>query len=1038
MKRRQAIVSALCLATLSLSAGFLVLSHAQRPAEAPRPQATVSIANPARVRAAYGQLPLSFEANSGQTDPRVKFLARGSGYTVFLTDRDATLRLNATDHRGEHAKSAVVKIGLTGANPAPQIVPAQLQPGHSNYLIGNQPDRWIRNVPHYAEITYREVYPRIDLVYHGNQRHLEQDFVLAPGADANQIDLKIAGAETLSLNAAGDLVVATGNGDLLLRHPTAYQELSGKTVAVAASFVPRKSHRVGIQVAAYDRAQPLIIDPVVDYATYLSGSGTDSASSIAVDSAGNAYITGGTNSTDFPTLGAMKTTLASTKGNAFVTKLNPSGSALVFSTYLGGSGDHGGLNGSFSDDGAGIAVDAAGNIYVAGTTGSSDFPLMNPYQATLTGVGAANFVTKLDPTGATVLYSSFLGGNGGEICHGLAVDAIGNMYITGVTSSTTYPITVATAIQTKNNSTDNAYVSRIDPTIVGIGSLVFSTYLGGSGTVIGDAIAVDSNANAYVTGQVTASSPNDFPVKNAFQSTLKGNGTGIFLSRIDTNPGTASLVYSTVFSGTTSASTGPNSPNIQDVGNGIDVDGNFNAFVAGTAGTPDFPTTPGAFQTTQAPAKATSLNTTAFVARFDTSKSGALSLLYSSLLGGSTQEFGAGIKVDSLGDAFVVGSTASHDFPIIGGAPQVVNNSSGAFNVFLSEFNPTGTGLFFSTYLGGQTSDQGSAVALDSNLSPNVFITGTTLSSNFPTTTGAFQINQKGTGTHLSSFVAKLSPAAVSGVFATPGSLGFGNQNVNTPSRSQSVTLTNATKSTVTITSIAIAGANAADFSQTNTCGASIAARATCVITVIFKPSGTGSESATLTITDSDASSPQVVQLSGTGISTAPDFSISITPAAISATAGSSATFTVSVAALNGFSGAVSLTCSGAPPASTCTLSPTSVTPTGTAAVTSTGTIKTSLRTIAPPIPAFPFRPNLPIRVLGPIALALALLSAWLLASRRASRKLAWSLAVLAALALSSCSGLHHGGTPTGSFTITVKGTSGSLTHSATATLTVN
>jgi hypothetical protein len=1029
MKRKHAFVSVLGLAVFSLCVAFLTRSHARGHADALRPQATAPVTDSARIRAAYGQLPLSFEANSGQTDSRVKFLARGDGYTVFLTDRDATLRLGAPSaslsSRPAKSSASVVRITLVGSTPASHVEGLDLQPGRSNYLIGNNPVRWHRNVPNYARVRYRNVYPGIDLIYYGNQGQLETDYVVSPGADPSKIALSIKGARSVRWDRATGVTLSTKSGSVHLHPPTAYQEVNGQRQEVAANYVQRGSRLMGIELGSYDARQPLIIDPVLVYSTFVGGSKPGFGNAIAVDSSGNAYITGDTSATDFPvTPGVFQPTSKDVnQPTAYVSKLNAAGTALVFSTYLGGSGST-----SSGEAGNAIAVDASGNVYVAGATSSADFPITpsNAFQQLNKASGTFSncFLTELNPTGTLLLYSTYLGGTASDSCAGLALDVNANVYLTGFTSSLDFPVTPATAIQTTNKTFNGtAFVTRMDTTKIGTGSLIYSTYFGGSGTDASASIAVDSNLNAYITGKTTSA---DFPITKttAFQTAVKGTSFNAFIASLSTTTAN-SLNYSSYLGGT--APTGPGVTTLGDRGAGIALDKNFNAYIVGSFQSPDFPITAGAFQL--APQNP---SFTVFVARFDTTKTGSASLLYSTALGGSKFDQGNGIAVDSQGNAFVTGFTDSTDFPTTPGAPQTTTTA--AESVFLTVLNPSGAAALFSTLFGGSNSDFANAVAIDSASSPSAYLTGVAGSSNFPTTPGSFQTTFK----TANPFVVKMTPSAVSGVFAIPVSLTFGSQDINTSSAARTATLTNNSKSALTITSITITGTNAADFSQTNTCGTSLAIAASCTISVIFKPAATGSASATLTITDSDASSPQLVQLSGTGISTTPDFSISISPAALSVTAGASASFTVSVSGLNGFSGTTSLACSGAPPASTCALSPASVTPSGTTAVTSNGTITTTLRTIAPPVHTFPLRPDLLTRLLGPIALVLAVLAAWLLASRRTGRKLVWTLALLAALALSSCSGLPHGGTPTGNFTITVKGTSGTLTHSATATLTVN
>src|SRR2546425_1653009 len=463
----------------------------------------------------YGKLPLSFEANHGQTDRQVKFLSRGSGYSLFLTSNETVLSLSkpampAAQHRidtvamgqevaeNKAITTTVLRMRLVGANPAAEISGLEELPGKSNYFIGNDPKEWRTNVPNYARVKYRNVYPGVDLLYYGNQRQLEYDFVVRPGADPSRIVLGVQGADRLEVDAQGDLVLDTAVGPIHQRKPVIYQEIDGDKKEIAGAYVLTGRHQVGFRVAAYDASQPLVIDPVLVYSTFLGGSGLDQGFGIAVDATGNAYVTGVTVSIPFPTVtGAFQTTSGGSQ-DVFVTKLNPAGSALVYSTYIGGSGDDGGL---------GIAVDSLGNAYVTGFTTSTNFPTtVAAFQTTLRGLSAA-FVTKLNPTGSGLVYSTYLGGSshdpgvgfdGGpspENGRGIAVDSLGNAYVLGRTHSSDFPTTPG-AFQTNIGGCRNAYVT-IDGLTGSTG--IYSTYLGGSDMDKDFGIAVDALFNAYVT-----------------------------------------------------------------------------------------------------------------------------------------------------------------------------------------------------------------------------------------------------------------------------------------------------------------------------------------------------------------------------------------------------------------------------------------------------------------------------------------------------------------------------------------------------------
>jgi hypothetical protein len=1004
----------------------------------------------ARLLSAYGKLPLDFEENQGQTDSHVKFVARGNGYTLFLTGTDATLRLDvgsasAKDEPGQdrlfqtvsavspsqEAKSAILRLAFEGTNHRAEVSGLELQPGRSNYFIGNKPEQWHRNVPHYARVKYQAVYPGIDLVYYGNQGQLESDYVVSPGADPRHIGLHIEGAKNLKLDPQGDLILATAVGDLSLHQPLAYQVHAGTRKSVVARYILHGSRSVGIQVASYDSRLPLIIDPVVVYSTFLGGSKNDVASAIAVDASGNAYVTGFTNSLNFPTLSFLpgQATFVSTQTSAqevFVTKLNSAGSALVYSTYLGGTGS------GVADQGFGIAVNSSNQAFITGTTSASDFPTTctNAFNCTIPNPAGTVFLTQLDSTGSALLYSTFLGGSGRELAFGIALDPAGIAYITGNTNSPNFPVTAGTFQSTDNVTTANAFtafISKIDTTKSGTPSLVYSTYFGGSGGETAFGIAADANGNAYITGE-TASSDLPIPPSPApFQASLHQSGVvNAFVSQLNTT--TSTLVYSSYLGGSGTSNGGG------DQGNAIALDPNLNVYIAGTTGSLDFPVTSGAFQTTNP--NTGKLNRSAFVARFDTTKSGSSSLIYSTYLGGSGSlgDSALSIVVDSLQQAYVTGHTTSANFPVAASAPQP--NLKGA-NAYVSVFNPTGTGLIFSTFWGGEGSDTGFGMAIDKANPPNIYIAGSTDSSFFTTTASAFQRAIAGSQ---DAFITKFTPAAAAtSVTLAPAALAFGNQPVNTTSTAQTITLTNGSSSQITGITITITGTNASDFTRTaTTCGTTLAAGANCTISIAFRPTITGAESATLQVTDSDPSSPQLAALSGTG-STAgqADFSLSLNPAQGTVTAGGTANFSVTVTSLNSFASSVSLTCTGAPAASTCILNPTAVTPAANATATSSGTIKTTALLIPVRLPRGP-RPYPWIWLCTMLSLAVAFFAAQKMA-HRTSRKFIGAFALLMLTALAGCSGPIRGATktPKGTATLTVKGTSGTISHSTTFTLTV-
>jgi hypothetical protein len=569
-------------------------------------KADASVVPAGKAAVSFAKLPLSFEANQGQTDARVKFLSRGPGYTLFLTGDEVTLELQKPGVRsqesgaghirsalqrttgyGERTTNHVLRLKLVNANRNAAVVGESALPGKSNYFIGNDPDKWRTNVPTYAKVKYEGVYPGVDLVFYGNQRQLEHDFVVAPGGDASRIALRLGGSKKVSLDAEGNLAIAVEGGEVRLQRPLVYQEDSGGRREVPGGYILRGAREVAFKVGAYDPTEPLVIDPVLEYSTYLGGSRSDFGVSIAVDSSGNAYVAGYTESSNFPTTaGAFQTSLTASAGNGFVTKLNSSGSALVYSTYLGGN----------NGDGAfGIAVDLSGNAYVTGYTGSSDFPTTpGAFQTTLASSSTNGFVTKLNPTGSALVYSTYLGGNADDFAIGIVVDSSGDVYVTGVAYSGNFP-TTAGAFQTSFAATagnSNAFVTKLNRT----GSaLVYSTYLGGTGSDHGDGMAVDSLGNAYVSG--FAQSANFPTTAGAFQTALAGSQNA-FVTEL--NPGGSALVYSTYFGGSD-----------EDQGYGIAVDSLGNAYVTGYTASSNFPATEGAFQTSLAGGQ------NAFVAKFE-------------------------------------------------------------------------------------------------------------------------------------------------------------------------------------------------------------------------------------------------------------------------------------------------------------------------------------------------------------------------------------------------------------------------------------
>jgi beta-propeller repeat-containing protein len=638
----------------------------------------------------YGRLPLSFEPNEGQTDARVKFLSRASGYTLFVTADEAVFA---------GRDGSVERMRLVGANPKPRFEPLDKQPGISNYFIGNDPSKWRTNVPNYGRVALRGVYPGIDLIFYGNERQLEYDWGVAPGADPKRIHVKWEGTNHLTKNASGDLVLSASLGvSMVQRKPVILQE--GKRIEGGYAVHGRE---VAFELAKYDAGKPLVIDPVLVYSTYLGGSGFDDGNGIAVDGSGNAYVTGSTLSTNFPTANSLQASNGSGSINydAFVTKINATGSAYVYSTYLGGSG---------FDRGGGIAVDGSGNAYVTGSTNSTNFPTTDPIQASYGGGNGDAFVTKINAAGSALVYSTYLGGGGFDDGSGIAVDGSGNAYVTGGTGSTNFP--TANPLQASIGGGGDAFVTKIN---AAGSALVYSTYLGGRLHALvqppgvgpaGDGasgIAVDGAGNAYVTG-VTSST--DFPTAKPLQASLNG-GLNAFVTKI--NAAGSAYVYSTYLGGSA-----------EDSGQGIAVDGAGNAYITGVTTSIDFPTA----NPLQGSNGGSSYD--AFVTKINAAGS---ALVYSTYLGGSGFDIAWGVAVDGSGNAYVTGYTTSTDFPTIN--PLQAGNGGGNGDAFMTKINADGSAYQYSTHLGGSRS-QGGGIAVDGQ--GNAYVTGYTTSTDFLTT----------------------------------------------------------------------------------------------------------------------------------------------------------------------------------------------------------------------------------------------------------------------------------------------------------------
>ncbi len=677
---RTAAVAAV-IVTLGIAAAGL--RHAERSAPRAGPE---SKAGPGSKLA---QLPLHFEPASAAGT----YVARGAGYTLELATHAATLHLRRP------GGAASLALHLIGAQSAAVQGEGAL-PGISNYFVGNDPERWRAAVPHFERVRYAGVYPGIDLVYYGAGRELEYDFVVAPGASPASIRFGYEGASGLRIDDEGNLRVSVDGGEVVHRKPVVYQPLAnGTRAAIRGVFRLAQSARVAaaavvsFDIGEYDVRLPLVIDPVLTYATYLGGTAdNEQITTMAVDGAGAVYVAGTTLATDFPVTGGAGDGTHNGGFDAFVAKLNPQGTALEYATYLGGS--------NFDQPDA-LRIDAAGNAYVAGNTNSTDFPVSGSAPQGTHGGNRDVFVAKLNPQGTALQYSTYIGGTNSEptngVVAGFAVDAAGNAYVYGTTDSTDLPTTAGAPQTTRGNPNagqfdEDTFLTKINA--VGT-AFAFSTYNGGLAidatneavNVEATPLRIDDNGNAWVIGTTESA---DFPTTaGAFDTSFAGpsggnpGGGDAFVTRFDTVAGTRA--YSTYLGGTG-----------DELGEAIAVDAAGNAYVSMRTASTNFPVTAGAFDTSY-----NGGNSDVGVAKINPAGS---ALVYATYLGGSNVEASAGLRIDAGGCVFVAGSTQSTNFPTIAGAADTTHNG-GPNDGFMARLNASGSALLYSTFVGSGDTD---------------------------------------------------------------------------------------------------------------------------------------------------------------------------------------------------------------------------------------------------------------------------------------------------------------------------------------------
>lgn len=796
-------------------------------------------------------LPLGFEANIGQVDSRVRYLARGPGYGLFFTADETVLTLSpragtqpdspgfgrdVSPRRAPAASDctapAVLRLRLLGAAAAPRVGAAQPLPGRVNYLRGPA-SKWRTGLATYGKVRRYGVYPGIDQVFYGNQGRLEYDFVAAPGADVSRIRMAVRGASGARLDTLGDLVFQTSAGEVRQPRPRLYQETPRGRVRVEGRYLLHRSEagwEVSFRVGEYNRSRTLVIDPILVYSTFVGGAAGDEARAVAVDTEGNAYLTGVTGSVNFPaTPGSQSQSysgpFSGVLGDAFVTKISADGTHIVYSTFLGGSQN---------DVGWAIATDDAGSAYVAGTTDSGDFPTRNPLQS-FRGLDA--FVLKLNPAGSALLFSSFLGGDLTDIAYGIAVDSNHDVYVAGQTSSGDFP-TSDGAFQHERVGDYDAFVTKLHAALESpygdTYSLAYSTLLAGIGQETAFGIAVDGDGNAYVAGQTNSPDFPVFPADRTFGATSAG-GSDAFVTKLNAD---GSVPVFSLFLG------GPQS----DRAAAIALDSQRNMVVVGQTMSPKFPVTAGAFQRKQGGGGASD----AFVASL---KDDGTGLQYSTFLGGSADDSARAVVVDAAGRAFVAGVTESRNFPR---AHAFQNGFGGIDDAFVTGFDSTGKALF-SSYLGGKTFDVSAGIALGP--AGDIYVAGFTYSAGFSVVSPLQPALSGAQDAFLVRLLATTSDS--SRVQAAPKSITFPATPVAGSAAIRNLKITNSGSGLLTVV---LSGLRAPFSLPEKGTVFTLSAHKSRAIAVQFQPTTTGAAKATLYVSSTDPRQPVLrIPVSGKG-----------------------------------------------------------------------------------------------------------------------------------------------------------------------------
>ena len=878
-------------------------------------------------------IPIIFERNMGQAPSRYRFVSRHSAVEALFSSSGVEIVLPDGSDR-----STRIAFRLLGRRPDAVPEGRDPLPSVSNYLLGTDPGRWISGVPNESQVVYSEIYPGIDLVFHGNADQLEHDFRIAAGANPNQIRFAIEGANGIALDSNGDLDISMASETLIFRKPVAYQELSWGRKIIESAFALNPDGSVQFHVGAFDHNRELVIDPVFVFSTYLAGSSKDYPTAVATDSAGNVYVTGYTGSTDFPIENGIQTT-ASGPWDAFVSKLDPTGHTLLYSTYLGGT------SGSYANA---IAIDSDGNIVVAGTA-TNNFPQAG---SILSRICAGNttcfFIASLNPSGSSFNYAGLIGGfegtdaqsGGGAGAGSLAIDATGNAYLAGVTDDPNFQITSGTLANTVPGYPYNStFVLKLDPT----GAFKYSTIIPGTNAENNNAylndvfvpagIAVDANGQVTIAGTAGPGLPSTAGVvQPTFPNNLNTeNASAGFVLQLDS---TASAInYATYVPGT-------------DIIGGLAVDSLGNSYLTGETSETNLPVSINAYQKTLKAGQTCTCNS-GFILKLNGTGTTVSAATY---LGGTPSPSYnqgtslTGIALDSNSNVFVGGYTGSIDFPLVDPfTGEWISNA----DMVLAEMSQDLSSLLFGSFLSSTDqvfpASQFSGLTVDGQ--NHLIATGLTLTTDFPTTPNSFQPTPPTQAGH--TFVVKFDMATPApSVCLDSWNVDFGAVPVM-QSSTQTVHLTNCGNAPL---SIASALSSAATVTVNETCG-TVLAGSVCPISLTYAPLDVSALRGIITLTDNAVISPQSLNFLGQGA----DFSLTSNPTSATIMAGHSGTFTLTitpqpVSPPGSFNSAINFSCSGLPALAGCMFNPASVTP-NSGALTSTLTITTAAPTasLAPP-----------------------------------------------------------------------------------------